>query len=371
MSTQLRVRNPQGNLLASYSDYVKLEYARGHNKTGWMRADFSPNAVNPDYFRLDTRLEPWRQIDGQTPYLDGETIFFVRKSGYTINASEQEVFRVYGYDANYLLEGRTVAFYSGSAQASKSGPADDLMKEIVTEQLLGDNLYPSLYRSLNSWGDYFAVQTNLSAAPSVPKEFAWRQVSEVLPELAAASARLGTYLVYDTVYATESRLEFRTYTGQRGVNHGNTSGQRVVISRERRNLEQPEYYEDYTNQVTYSYAGGQGVGPSREIVSLVDQPELERSPFNWREIFQDARNSDTTAGITSEAYNILQENRVRKVLTGKILDTAGCQDGVHFRYGDIVYAEYRGHGFDAHIDAMHVTIEGGRETRVNQIRGEA
>ena len=371
MSTELRVRDPQGNLVTTYTNFTRLEYARGENKTGWMYVDFAPQAVNPDHFRLDTRLEPWRSIDGVTPYLDGETVFFVRRWGYVIDAAGVELFRVSALDANYLLESRIVGFYSESAQASKTGAADDLMKEIVTEQLLGNNLFPSTYRSLNSWGDYFAVQSDLSAAPSVTKDFAWRGVAEVLQDLAAASAQLGTYLVYDVVRVTDSRVEFRTYTGQRGINHGKDSGQAVVITRERRNLEQPEFYEDHTNQVTYSYAGGMGIGDQREIVSLVDQPELERSPFNWREAFQDARNSDSTAGITAEAYSILQDNRVRKVLTGTIIDTPGCRDGIHFRYGDVVYAEYKGQGFDAHIDALHVTISGGRETRVNQIRAEA
>jgi hypothetical protein len=371
MSTELRVRDPQGNLVTTYTNFTRLEYARGENKTGWMYVDFAPQAVNPDHFRLDTRLEPWRSIDGVTPYLDGESVFFVRRWGYVIDAAGVELFRVYALDAIYLLESRIVGFYSESAQASKTGAADDLMKEIVTEQLLGNNLFPSTYRSLNSWGDYFAVQADLTAAPSVTKDFAWRGVAEVLQDLAAASAQLGTYLVYDVVYVTASRVEFRTYTGQRGINHGKDSGQAVVITRERRNLEQPEFYEDHTNQITYSYAGGMGIGDQREIVSLVDQPELERSPFNWREGFQDARNSDSTAGITAEAYSILQENRVKKVLTGTIIDTPGCRDGVHFRYGDVVYAEYKGQGFDAHIDALHVTIMGGRETRVNQIRAEA
>ena len=371
MSTKLIVRTPQGATVTEYTNFTRLEYARGENKTGWMYVDFAPQAVNPDHFRLDTRLEPWRSIDGAAPYLDGETVFFVRKWGWVIGSDGAELFRVYALDANYLLESRIVGFYADSAQASKTAAADDMMKEIVTEQLLGDNLYPSAYRSLNSWGDYFAVQANLTAAPSLTKDFAWRGVGEVLQDLAAASAQQGTYLVYDTVRVTDSRLEFRTYTGQRGINHGNLSGQRVVISRERLNLEQPEFYEDHTTQVTYSYAGGMGIGDQREIVSLVDQPELERSPFAWREAFQDARNSDTTAGITSEARSILQDNRLKRVLTGTIIDTPGCMDGIHFRWGDVVYAEYRGQGFDAHIDALHVTISGGRETRVNQIRAEA
>jgi hypothetical protein len=374
MTTQFYLRDPQGNLLTIFQNLVRAEYARGENKTGYMYLDFDPSSIDATLFRLDARIEPWRTIGGLAPYLDGETVFFVRKWGWSMDASGREIFRIYAEDANYLLDSRIVAYDSTSAYANSDSTdqGDDLMKGLVRQSLGVDATDTA--RRINTW---LTVAADLSLAPGITKAFARNLISTVLNEIAAESFQQGTYLVYDIVYTGPTTLEFRTYTTQRGNNHGRTSGQTVVISRERKNFEEPSFVEDHENEITYVYAGGQDTGANREVLTATNTVAVGQSPFNRRELWVDARAVDNpdktkmTAAIQSEANAALQENRARKTLTGRIIDTEGCQDGVHYRYGDIVYAEYRGQGYDAHINMLHVTIEGGRETRENQIRAEA
>lgn len=366
MSTSLYLRDPAGVLQTVYTGYIRLEYARAENKTGWMYAEFDPNTIDTTLFKLDGRLEPWRQVGANAPYLDGESVFFIRRTGFKVDSTGAELFRVYAEDANTLLDGRIVAYASKSAQAEQTDYADDLCKVIV-----GQNLGSTATDTARSLASYLTIQAEASLAPSITVAFAWRNVAAVLQDICAMSFQAGTYLVYDVIYTSATTLEFRTYTGQRGINHGKTSAQPVVISRERRNLEQPEWYEDHEAEKTYIYAGGQGVEASRVIKTATNATTSGASPFNRRELFIDARNTSTDAAIQTEANAALQDNRLRRVLTGNLLDTEGCVDGVDYRYGDIVYAEYRGQGFDAHINALHVVITAGVETRTNQIRGEA
>jgi hypothetical protein len=366
MATQFYLRDPAGNLLTIFQNLARAEYARAENKTGVMYLDFDPSSVETSLFSLDCRLEPWRQVGNNPPYLDGESVFFIRSWGWKINSAGVEVLRVTAYDANYLLDGAIVAYAAGSVQADQTDQADDMMKVVVRQ-----NRGSTAVDTTRSLAAYLTVEADRSAAPSITKAFSRRNVMAVLQDIAAESFQAGTYLVFDTVYTSPSMLEFRTFTGQRGINHGRTSGDTVVISRERLNLEEPEYIESHADEFNYIYAGGQGTGSDRTICTAQNTASMGVSPFNRREAWVDARNTSVTASIQSEANAALQEKRMRRTLTGNIIDTEGCQDGVHYRYGDIVFAEYRGQGFDAHINFMRVVIENGQETRENQIRAEA
>ena len=60
---------------------------------------------------LDCRFEIWRTIGAHAPYLDGETIFFLRKWGYTPQGSSgADVFRMVGHDPISLLDNRNNAY---------------------------------------------------------------------------------------------------------------------------------------------------------------------------------------------------------------------------------------------------------------------
>jgi hypothetical protein len=360
MSTQLYMRTPAGALQTVISNFSRLEYMRAENKTGWLTLDLDPNSVNTGLFTLDTRLETWRQVGAYAPYLDGETVFFVRKWGWKIDSSGRELFHIEAKDANYLLDGTNIAFASGSTSASMTAAADNMIKSIAALNWGGG--------THNDLSAYLTIQASVAAAPSITKEFSHRQMSTVCQDICSESFQQGTYLCYDMVYTGPTVLELRTYTGQRGINHGKASGQTVTISRERGNLVEPEFYEDHSAEFTYIYAGGQGTGADRTIKTAA---ATITTPFNRRELFVDARNTSTDNAIQSEANAALRQNRARRVLTGKIVDTPGCIDGVNYRWGDVVYGEYRGQGFDGHIDTMQVTIENGRETRTNQFRAEA
>jgi hypothetical protein len=366
VATQIYLRDPFGTLQTIINGFVRLEYGRAESKTGYLTLDLDPVSTDTSLFRVDTRLEPWRTVGANAPYLDGESVFFVRAFGYITDNSGREIFRVEAQDANYLLASRHVAYAAGTTQAAKTGKADDLCKAIVRE-----NLGASATDATRSLAAYLSVQADLALGPTVTKEFSRRIVSDVLTDLVQESFQQGTYLAYDTVYTGAATLEFRTYTGRRGVDHGRASGQTVVISRERKNLESPSFIEDHSEEYTAVYAGGQGLGADRVVKSATNSTAAGLSPFNLREKWVDARNTATDAAIQSEANAGLQTYRAKKVLTGNIIDADGCLYGVHYNFGDVVYAEYRGQGYDAHINAIHVTVENGRETIDCQVRAEA
>jgi hypothetical protein len=77
--TYILVRDQFGNILTTVRNWHRLEYFRKENTVGYLYLDLDPSQVDPLVFsnlQVDYRLEPWRQVGGNVPYLDGETIFF-------------------------------------------------------------------------------------------------------------------------------------------------------------------------------------------------------------------------------------------------------------------------------------------------------
>jgi hypothetical protein len=362
---ELRVSDPFGVARAPIANYSKLEYKRAEGQVGILILDLDPNTPILGGLKLDYRLEPWRTAGNGAPYLDGDSPFYLRSIGRKTNADGSQVMTLVAYDANYLLKGANVAYFKGDAEATKTATAaDDVMKAIVRENRgsLADD-------TARSFATYMTVQADLTAAPVTTKEISRRPVLDILNELAAESLKGGTYLTFDTVRVDATTLEFRTYTGQRGVNHGSTGSQRVTL-REGQNLQEVEIVEDHTEEITVVYAGGTGTGDKVTVKTATNTAALGLSPFNRREKWITVNSSDGDT-IQSAANAELSACRARKTFAGKLKDIDGCQEGVHFQFGDLLYVEDNdGQGYDAHYNSLHVTIEGGLETRDSQIRAE-
>jgi hypothetical protein len=363
MATHINWRDPLGNLLTIITQYSSLDYIRAENKVGWLTLEINPTLIPTSFLAVNARLEPWRSVGAYSPYLDGESVFFLRNWTYAIDDAGQEVLRLSAFDANYLLDSRIVAYAAGSAQAERTNEIDDMMKSIVR-----DNLGVDATDTLRNLSPYLTVQVDVSAAPSTTKAFSRRNVLVVLQELADIAFKLGTYLAFDIVYTGSTTLEFRTFTGQRGVNLGRTSANTLVVSRERRNLESPQLIEDHETEENYIYAGGQGTETDRVIKTAYTTTALG---LNRRELFVDAAMSELETSVQAEADAALFDYRAKKTLIGRIVDTTGCRYGVHYHFGDLVYAEYKGQGYDAHIDAVHITVQDGAEIIDTQIRASA
>ena len=59
------------------------------------------------------------------------------------------------------------------------------------------------------------------------------------------------------------------------------------------------------------------------------------------------------------------------MISGTFVDTPGAQYGRHFGYGDLVVAEVNGASVTCRVDAVHITVAGGREDIDIRLRGEA
>jgi hypothetical protein len=219
-------------------------------------------------------------------------------------------------------------------------------------------------RGLTTW---LSVAADVGRGATVAKSMAYRNVLQCAQELCDASTALGKPIFFDIYAASASAWVFQTYAGQRGVDRTATGPSPLIVSEESGMLSDPALREDYSNEVTYCYAAGNGVGTARVIgtapsASSSEVARLRASPFNRREAFADARKGyTTTTGCAYEAETYLRSQRPRRVFSGTLIDTPQYIYGVLWGWGDKVTATFDGTLIDCHVSQVTIDVSSGGE----------
>jgi hypothetical protein len=199
--------------------------------------------------------------------------------------------------------------------------------------------------------------------------FAYKGVGSVLQKLAEASEQGGTRLYYDVIVNGSGDLEFATYLGQRGTDRRISNGG-ILFGPDLGNMVDIELDEDYTNEATVVYAGGQGEGDSRLLLAVGSDPRSSRSVLGRIEQWHDSRNNAETPEIVVEALGKLAESRPRRSLKGRILDIDSAAYGAAWEWGDLLTASFLGQQIEARVQSISVTFENKLETIESWLEGE-
>jgi Siphovirus ReqiPepy6 Gp37-like protein len=324
--------------------------------------------VPPSYglglFRKHSRLLIYRSINGAPAYLEGDATWILTSRRYTVDENGVEGITLTAQHANMILARRIVAYSAGSAQASKSGAVDTIMRAIIDE-----NFISAADTARNLASGVLALGAVAGTGPTIAKSFCRDNVLNTLEDLANSAALAGTYTGYE-VRTLAGALTFVVYLTQRGVDRTVGSGNDLIFSPGNRNLVNIDLDEDWTDEVTFVYAGGQGEGVNRVIQSASNSAAIGESVLGRAERFRDARNSTTTTQVQDEADDALYAARTVRRFSGSAQDTEGCTYGVHYRWGDRVTAQILDQQFDCRVDPVNVSLarEGGE---VLDIRLEA
>lgn len=354
---QLVLRDPFGNQLAVIDDFISLDYVRVTNGIGSLTLTLSKKYdallfIGGDV-KVDNRLEVQRQIGNGNFYLDTQMQWLIRAGQKTLDDTGQRLTIINALCLNTMLNRRIVAYATGSAQADKTTFADDMMKAIVAENLGASAVDTA--RTINAL--YLAVQGNAGAAQNIAKAFSRRILLPILQELALASYQAGTYLAFDMVANTNALFEFRTYIGQRGIDRRQSSANPVLLGPEFGNLTNVVRGYDHIQEVTYGYAGGQGVGASRLIGTATDANRVNASPFNRIEKFLDGRLSTDLTHLNNDANSLVKDGLPKNTFKAEIVDTPATTYGLHYNFGDFVTAIFEGETIDCRIEQVRVTVK--------------
>ncbi len=359
---KLSYYSPVGDFYENFSEFSSLEYAKADNEVGFMEIVLDDGILSTEPV-LDGRLEIYRKV-GANPYrLEFNTQWFIRDWSYE-KIGEKNTLRIKAHCQNHLLGRPIVAYAAGTSEASKTEPADDMIKSIVDENL-GSSAIAD--RDIST---YLDISPDTSEAPSISKSFSWRRMFYVLQEISNSSANLGTYLVFDIEKLTTSQGQLNTYIGQRGTDRGIESVKPLVLSDRNGALTGSVLSFSFSGMVTHVYVGGRGEGIDRQIVEVSNSDGLLLSPLNRIEKLADYRLSEIQSTLEGEGEEELRNNRAKTIIEGIFNETKEIQYGVNFDYGDLVVVEFDDYVIDVHVSPINIKVEGGSEIVTSRLRGE-
>lgn len=360
----LNLNDAYGNRLTVISNFISLDYARQTNGVGSLVLVL-PYSSYYQLIQTYYQLEVWRSAANGTssPYLELETIWIITYYKIVLSQSGELLLEVHAVDGPALLDWRWVVYYAGSAQAGKSGVAGNLMKAVVRENVSSTaNDYTGTATTRGLSASVFTVQADLGDGASIDMQFAWQNVLAVLQDMANASVTAGTYIAFDVVSTGFGTREFRTYSGQRGVDHRLTTSNPVLLDPAVGNLAESSLAYDYAGEVTFVYSAGQGEGADRKVATSSNATRLGMSPFSRRETFTDARQSDTQAQVQDSADAALRAGRGMVVFDSKVIETPYTRYGIEYNFGDILPCQLQGQLIDCRLDKIHVSVVNSLET---------
>lgn len=327
-----------------------------------------PATFDPDLIRKNRIIKVWRQPAGHTRRLF--QMYFVKVKLVARRGGAREI-EMSGLDPNFLLTSRIAAAFSGTAQAGKSGEADDLMKAVVTE-MLADGVAPVPDAGTRNFEDQdgnalLDVQADTTSGPSIENDFAWKNVftlngGGILAGFAKKAATAGTRTYFDVVPTaiTPVRFRFITTVNQRGQDITD----KLTFSVANENLKDPSLRTDWTEEISFVYAGGQGEGAGRNIQQAFDATRYSTDPWGRVEVFADARQQTSNNKVLDVGNSRLDAGRVRQVFQGQILDAPGSRLGVDWNFGDLVPIEFESEQFSALINAVTVSVDANGKEKI-------
>lgn len=280
----------------------------------------------------DYQIQFWRKPYGSNvskmDYFGFARTFSRKSSGGNAIAT------IRGFDPLYLLDGRIVAYHTQSAAAAVTDNAGDIMKGAVRANISNDEDYSGAGPTPSRDMVDFSVAGDLGDGSSITRAFSWDELLGMLRDTHEASVTAGTavYFGIQTSLGPDNKPAFLFYTstGQPGADRTG----KTVISFENGSVAEAEFVQDYSQEVTVVYAGGQGTETNRTISKQSSDTRYNASRYNVREAFAWATMAETAAGVTGEAYKRLNEGRGREMLQVTIQDSDLVRYQLDWNVGD-------------------------------------
>lgn len=354
---EIWLTDDHGLRLASLDGFIRLEASRVANQIApfYLQA---PVSFDPDLVAPDRMVQVWRQPEGGR--LGLWRVYFLRKWKFSTQGSRQMI-EMEGPDTNDLLRRRIVAAYAGSAQASKSDAADDMMKEVVAESI-ADGVAPTPDAGTRVWSD-LSIAADLGLGPTISKSFAFDYLlttsgQGVLPALANAARIKGTEVFFDiapNVVASDSiDFRFETTIDQPGQDVSAS----LTFDQASGNMKNPELEYDYTKEENYIYAAGPGQKSDRNVQQVYDSGRYSVSQWARCEGFADARSEeDDDNAIADIGNDRLNQGRPRIRFSAQPVDTEGTRFGIDWDFGYKAGAKYLNRQFTSIFRAVTIVVD--------------
>lgn len=380
------VKNATGAIKQQIISYYSLKVSLSVNKPGTLTLELPSiyctttprNAYQVSDFTCDDRVEVWLDTTGfGNKKLFGDTAFIVTDSYSQQDDNGIRKTIIEAEAAMGILRSRINPYDADSAFSDFPATAsDDAMKQIVRNNFgptASSHAFAPGYgvdsiRSAIATSGYLSVQANSTSIVNTWEgDIENANVLDTLQRIAEYSFSQNEPLFFDIVQtAPFGNFEFRTFTGQRGVDRTITTGgiNAVTISPNNNTISQYELRFSCKDYITRVYAAGEGTGAARlyrsRDAAALTAAGLANDPFLLRESFLSV-NSDNATDVDKDGDAELAKFDLAVQLSGKLGETSSFIYGVNWDFGDRVTAYVEGINVDVFVDSIAVSIEGGQE----------
>jgi len=355
------LRDPLGNQVAIFDHWKVLRFSHQLNDQGSLVFCIDGHDPRVPLFELDGQIEVWRSVPGAGLdwYLEFESV--IRDTVRQTLANGAKHFTALAFGPNSFLARRIISYFASSPFASKSAPAETVMKEFVDE-----NLGPGATAPPRPWipgvMPGFSVQADSGWGGVWTGDRAFRNLLEVLQEIANFSG-----LDFNVVGIGPGAWEFRTYPGQLGQDRTtngldaatglNAAGNApVVFSLEYGNMTEPTYSLARSGERTAAYVLGSGQDLDRPVGIAVAPAAMADSPYNLLETSRGGASQNTPAQLGDQAVAELEKLQAQEKFSFKPLQIPSTLYGLHYWWGDRITASYDGLVFHKKLVTVNVDM---------------
>jgi hypothetical protein len=324
---RLDVKTAAGVMAAQITDFYELSYSKKVNEAGLLTFRLDGDHPAIPYFEHRGQIEVWRRdpANGIGWYIDFYGLYMKQRR----ETKNVAMFTASCPGLLAMLGWRYVLYFAGTVNRTEftNAKAETAMKTLV-DYNAGPNATTGSGRMRNGAITGLTIETDGARGTTQNLSCSWRNLLTVLQDLAPAAG--GDFDVVKTGAAT---WQFKFYSGQRGTDH--TAD--VLFSLDRGNMANATYTLDRIDEKTVAIIGGQGEGSARAVQVVTGD---DYSAFNDIEIFTDARNSSTAAGLQDEGKKKLRDTKANAEFTFDVVQIASCLYGKHYDLGDLVTGQY-------------------------------
>lgn len=338
-------KTPEWSDLSVLEGVIRFRSIQVLNRVGYFSVD-----IHRDAFPNNLSVDSFIQINRKPVGEENSRLF----TGFLRRIRKGQTFiSLSGFDLNFLLTTRIVAYAAESDQALKTGASDDILKAIMRE-----NFGSSATDTSRDLSSRLTIEADTSQGNTITKGFSWKPVFDVFVEITDDEKEAGSPLYWTLVERdADQDIYFQTFSAQPGVDRTvGTGANPLIFGPGYGNLDNPILDTDYGSTWNYVYVGGQGEGDNRTVTEVSNSSRIALSPWNRRERFRDARNTEA-GGLTTIGNSELKLGRPRRTFSGKIQSTEQARLGPDWGLGDRITMEFDGDTFDGIISQLAIAVD--------------
>lgn len=365
---EVRIYSPAGvpaeRLLGASGDgitnvnagWLALSYAKGVNEIGTgaftinvASGALSALATDGDPI-LDAQVEFWRSDSENsiTPYCD--FFGFQRDRHYDTDDNGTTTYTAVLQEQSDLLRRGSVQYRANVANRSlfSAVATETILKTLVTRNATTSGTTgDGRDRNVDAWGAFVSVAADTAAGTSQTLSCMGQDLYEVLRSVAEAGG-----LDFSLVKTAARAWQFRT-AALLGTDRSAT----VTFALQYGNMRRASLHSNRRSEKTVVIAGGQGVDTARAIRTRTGANY--DATVNSYELFHNASQYTTNAGLDSAADERLEELRARDTLSFDVIQVPSTLYGKHYFLGDKVSAYFLGKSYTPQIKRVQVNVSGG------------